>query len=140
MSVHGKTLEKDLLIKHHLQILYDQLLESNLLKIIQVPTSTENVPFVVGISGEFPNEDELEPLYYSEPFCFCQTSYILPYFLTVCPRNAGAIFKTLRVPHPLFSEPTPVLGPLEALSCFATRVSLTDEYFRTLSLLIAAAV
>lgn len=36
VSVHGKTLEKDLLIKHHLGILYDQLLESNLLKIIQV--------------------------------------------------------------------------------------------------------
>ncbi|CAN0099918.1 unnamed protein product, partial [Ectocarpus sp. 12 AP-2014] len=28
-------LEKDLLIRHHLGILYDQLLESNLLKIIQ---------------------------------------------------------------------------------------------------------
>lgn len=36
VAVHGKTLEKDLLIKHHLGILYDQLLESNLLKIIQV--------------------------------------------------------------------------------------------------------
>ena len=36
VSVHGKTLEEDLLIKHHLGILYDQLLESNLLKIIQV--------------------------------------------------------------------------------------------------------
>lgn len=36
VKVHGKTLEKDLLIKHHLGILYDQLLESNLLKIIQV--------------------------------------------------------------------------------------------------------
>lgn len=36
VRVHGKTLEKDLLIKHHLGILHDQLLESNLLKIIQV--------------------------------------------------------------------------------------------------------
>lgn len=36
VSVHGKTLEKDLLIKHHLGMLYEQLLESNLLKIIQV--------------------------------------------------------------------------------------------------------
>ncbi|CAM9100812.1 unnamed protein product [Pylaiella littoralis] len=35
VAVHGKTLEKDLLIKHHLGILYEQLLESNLLKIIQ---------------------------------------------------------------------------------------------------------
>ncbi|CAN0222816.1 unnamed protein product, partial [Discosporangium mesarthrocarpum] len=32
---HRVTLERDLLIKHHLGILYDQLLESNLLKIIQ---------------------------------------------------------------------------------------------------------
>lgn len=39
VSVYGKTLEKDLLIKHHLGILYDQLLESNLLKIIQVSLS-----------------------------------------------------------------------------------------------------
>ncbi|CAM9786955.1 unnamed protein product, partial [Choristocarpus tenellus] len=35
VSKHGHTLEKDLLIKHHLDILYNQLLESNLLKIIQ---------------------------------------------------------------------------------------------------------
>lgn len=40
VSVHGKALEKDLLIKHHLGILYDQLLESNLTKIIQVPRRT----------------------------------------------------------------------------------------------------
>lgn len=43
MSVHGKTLEKDLLIKHHLGILYDQLLESNLLKIIQVRAGRSSI-------------------------------------------------------------------------------------------------
>lgn len=36
VKLHGKTLQKDLLIKHHLGLLHDQLLESNLLKIIQV--------------------------------------------------------------------------------------------------------
>lgn len=46
VSVHGKTLEKDLLIKHHLGILYDQLLESNLLKIIQVHLYDDSVVFV----------------------------------------------------------------------------------------------
>lgn len=59
MSVHGKTLEKDLLIKHHLQILYDQLLESNLLKIIQVPASTGTSHFVFVFSGDLLNEDEV---------------------------------------------------------------------------------
>lgn len=49
VATHGKELEKDLLIKHHLGILYDQLLESNLLKIIQVCYTTSMCTNDMGI-------------------------------------------------------------------------------------------
>ena len=64
VSVHGKTLEKDLLIKHHLGILYDQLLESNLLKIIQVCTAPAYGCRGQGLAGTWstPNVAELAGL------------------------------------------------------------------------------